>query len=184
MTRKVPAKHRAGETVAKSKKKPSSATSSKSSCKGTRDKYNSKCPSPSCKSESVSTASPKVLDWLRKHDPRGTKAYNRILGKNGGGGFIQGATTVITLKKGTKIVRYWGGDAPEVGGWWARRGAQNPIRDMALPPNNTALNKATGELKHDVEVLSGPGAPRCSNKPGGPKQYYLPYPAADHVKVV
>lgn len=183
MSPKPSAPARAGSAIGSSKKTKGSASSSKS-CKGARDRYSARCRRKNSKSESTKNASSSVLKWLKKNDGRGPAAYNRILGDDGGGGFLKGSTKVQTLKKGTKVFRYCGSKAAEMGGWWAPSPAGNPIRDLALPPGNAATNMVAGELKHDVQVLSGPGAPRCSNKPGGPSQFYVPYPPGDHISVL
>ena len=47
-----------------------------------------------------------------------------------------------------------------------------------------ASKMVKAQVKDDVNVLSGEGAPRCAGKPGGPKQYCLPYPAGNHVVAV
>lgn len=140
---------------------------------------NSTCPSVNHASEGMDTASPEVKDWM---DKKGVpdKYRDGTLGKDGGGGFLKGQTTTKVIPKGTKVFRTCGQTvikgavkgARADGGWWSLAEAADPVRDMALPPENPASNQVVGETTQDIEVLAGPGAPRCSNKPGGPEQIF------------
>jgi hypothetical protein len=137
------------------------------------DLFDSDCTSVNGKSESWDTASDEVKKWFT--DRKVPDQYrNSTLGKDGGGGFIQGSTKVTKIPKGTIVFRWYGGASVPLGAWWFRHPVQDPIRDAALPPHATAKHMLVCRTKEDLEVLSGPGAPRCSNKPGGPEQLCFP----------
>lgn len=148
---------------------------------GLPDEHDETCPSPTHASESVDTASDEVKDFLRRKVPE--PYWNRTLGADGGGGFLRGQAAITTLPKGTQLIRYWGGAAPQMGCWWSRFPALSPISELALPPGCPGSQQVIGTLKEDTEVIIGPGAPRCTNKPGGTEQIYIPYPAGNHVEV-
>lgn len=146
---------------------------------GRADKRSSKCKSVNSKSESTKTASPETKDWLNRNTP--PQFHNGTLGFKGGGGFLRGGSTTTWLQPGTTIVRYYGdivtksgairAGARLDGAWWSPAPLRDPIRGNALPPQNSARKMATAKVVKRTEVLTGPGAPRCSNKPGGPQQY-------------
>ena len=144
------------------------------------------CPTFNYRSESIKTARPEVIAWLERHmQPRfnedGLDRWSTNLGDHGGGGFLRGTTRVSTLPKGTLVYRYY---APTtgaqwtpyaLGGWWSPTPiAGDPRVESALPPENGAYKMCVGEIREDCEILVGLGAPRCSNKPGGPVQYLIP----------
>ena len=134
-------------------------------------------------SDGVGTATPEAKAWLSKNTPK--SYWDATLGKNGGGGFLAGQTVTKIIPKGTRVFRACGNvldaagnavaGARVDGAWWSPAASTDPIRDLALPSNNPATNVVEAELAHDVEVLAGPGAPRCSTKPGGPEQFCLPF---------
>jgi hypothetical protein len=153
--------------------------------KGLPDRTGTTCPATNHNSESTSTAKKSVNDHLARTDKRGPAAHNETLGATGGGGFSRGTTSVRNLKAGTMLVRYYGGGAKAMGSWWAYGAtAGDPRRDLALPRGNNASRMCKGRVKKDVKVLEGAGAPRCTNKPGGPTQVCFPYPAGDHIEIV
>jgi hypothetical protein len=151
---------------------------------GVPDEFNKYCPAPNHASESFDTARPPVQTWLRNNDKRGPDGWNDTLGQRNGGGFLRGTTRVSTIKKGERFWRAWGGAAGAVGMWCAREAVSNPIRKQALPEGSTAQSWALLEAKHDVAVLEGEGAPRCSNKPGGTTQICFPHPAPKHLRLI
>ncbi len=118
-----------------------------------------------------------VMAWLSEHAK--PEYYKGILGEDGGGGFVSGQVTTKVVKAGTVVYRYFGGDADPCGSWWSPYPLNNPVADNALPEGNTGQYMAVGVVQEDTEVLCGPGAPRCSNKPGGPPQYYFPFGSAE-----
>lgn len=151
---------------------------------GWDDELSDECPNPHHRSETLETASPEVLGWLQKYikDPDvrfragGEDGWKRTLGCDGGGGFLATTTRVILLTPPMKLYRYAGGAGTALGSWWfAEPLAGDPRSFGALPPGNTGETLVCGKLLHPVEALTGLGAPRCSNKPGGPVQYCLPW---------
>ena len=144
------------------------------------------CDAVNCRSESVATAKPEVIAWFDKHlkkreTAQGNDRWEQDLGHEGGGGFLRGTTRVATLPKGTTVYRYYG---PTQNASWVSRPlgrwcSPSPIEgdprvESALPPENGAYKMVRGEITKECDVLIGLGAPRCSNKPGGPVQYLLP----------
>jgi hypothetical protein len=152
---------------------------------GAPDTKSPECPSPNHQSQKLDTAPPEVKDWLNRNDKRGPAAHKGTLGEEGGGGFKEGTSRTRTIKKGTKVKRWGGGKATQNGGWWFEESTPvvDPISEGALPPGNDASEYYEGEVIEDVEVLEGEGAPRCSNKPGGPTQLCFPHPREKYIKV-
>ena len=151
-----------------------------------RDLKDNTCPRVNYLSESYATASQEVKDWL--DDPKnrvrpGISQRNAILGYKGGGGFLRHTTRVKTLKKGQTLWRAFGCLADEMGCWAGAKPVRNPIRSLALPEQNCATDWAKLKVKKDVDVLVGKGAPRCSNKPGGTEQIYVPYDPNDYLEL-
>ena len=147
---------------------------------GLPDELAESCPSVNWRSEDVSTASPEVHAWLQKNMStryRGTRdGWNYTLGSLDGGGFIAGTARVVILSKNTPLWRFYGGDAGPYGGWWSHEAYRGDPREFsALPPGCTGEHLVQGVAQENIEVLEGLGAPRCTNKPGGPAQLYLPY---------
>ena len=141
------------------------------------------CPSPSWRSESVSTASPEVLAWFKKYDLNGNDPkvdrWNTTLGASGGGGFLRGSTHVVTLPAGQCLYRSFDElekGAPARGGWWFKKPLRGDPRVFAaLPDYCPGTFMARCRVDAPIEALEGLGAPRCSNKPGGPIQHCLPF---------
>ncbi len=153
--------------------------------RGLPDRTGPTCTAPNCRSESAATAPQSVRDHLARTDPRGQPHWNNTLGSGMGGGFLRGTSRVTTLRRGTMLVRYYGGGAGRMGGWWAYAPtAGDPRRDLALPQDSSASRMCKGRIKKDCKALKGKGAPRCTNKPGGPDQVCLPYPPGDYIEVV
>jgi hypothetical protein len=137
------------------------------------------CPAPNWRSESAETASPEVRDWLQQNlgprfDAKGRDQWNSTLGAEGGGGFVKGSTRVITLRKGQPLYRSFStaGRVSPDGGWWFLDLYDGDPRAVgALPQGSSAEKLVCAEVvTDDATVLYGLGAPRCSNKPGGPPQ--------------
>ncbi|MBI2901640.1 MAG: DUF4150 domain-containing protein [Planctomycetes bacterium] len=142
----------------------------------TKNEFGDDCQGENGKSESYDTASDDVKKHCRDTDKRGPSAWDGKLGKNGGGGFVEGSAKVEVIPKGTIVYRWFGGASSPMGGWWFKHPIQDPIRDAALPEGTTADHMVPAELKQDMEAVTGPGAPRCTNKPGGPSQICFPRP--------
>jgi hypothetical protein len=139
-----------------------------------QDEFTAECPDPSFRSESMETAGAEVLQWLKSHDrPSG---WRETLGADGGGGFLATTTRVTTIRAGTILYRYSGGEARDIGVWWFESPFVGDARSFgALPKENFGNILVQGKVKTDVESLCGLGAPRCSNKPGGPLQFRIPW---------
>lgn len=131
------------------------------------------CPSPNHRSESTTTCSPAVNQWfVNKQVP--VPRRDESLGIDGGGGFLRSKTTVKRLPAGTLLYRYVDSATWPWGGWWFLKPLSgNPCAEAALPETSAASVMVQARLKKDIEVLYGPGAPRCSNKPGGPEQVLI-----------
>jgi hypothetical protein len=138
--------------------------------KGLPDDLSETCPSPNWRSESESTAVPEVRAWLDRKKVTGARR-ERTLGRDGGGGFVATTTQVRWLDPGTTLYRYVNSAHEPWGGWWFLQPMQgDPRVYAALPPDSSAQEMVVAVTKDRLDVLYGPGAPRCSNKPGGPDQ--------------
>lgn len=143
---------------------------------------NESCPENNWRSESHLTAKPEVVAWLKNIEGK-LEAFEQdeVLGREGGGGFLSTTTRISRLSKGTLIYRYYdtSGNASNSGGWWSTDLVMgDPRQTLALPPakdgwSNSAKDLARARIAFDVPALTGLGAPRCSNKPGGPQQWYI-----------
>lgn len=142
------------------------------------------CPADNWRSESHKTAKPEVIRWLQDPAKEGktlAEKQDKILGSEGGGGFLVSTTRVSRLKKGDTIFRYYDppGKCGNTGGWWATNlVVGDPRQTLALPPaepnySNSAGSLARAQIGFDITALTGVGAPRCSNKPGGPQQWFI-----------
>ncbi len=140
------------------------------------------CPAHNWRSESHLTAKPEVVRWLKTVDAKlSEEEKNDVLGYKSGGGFLVKTTRISCLNKGTLIYRYYDaqGKASNAGGWWTTDLViGDPRQTLALPPaqsgwSNSARTLARAQIAFDIPVLTGLGAPRCSNKPGGPQQWYI-----------
>jgi hypothetical protein len=131
------------------------------------------CPSDNHRSESTATCQPAVNEWFKtKQVP--IERQNTTLGSDGGGGFERHKTTVKFLPAGTPLYRYVDSATWPWGGWWFLQPLDgNPCVLAALPADSAATVMVKAKLKKGVHVLYGPGAPRCSNKPGGPEQVLM-----------
>lgn len=131
------------------------------------------CPSPNHRSESTATCSPEVNQWfVKKQVP--VPRRDESLGIDGGGGFLRSKTTVKHLSAGTLLYRYVDSATWPWGGWWFLKPLSgNPCVEAALPETSAASVMVQARLKTSIDVLYGPGAPRCSNKPGGPEQVLI-----------
>lgn len=131
------------------------------------------CPAKNHRSESTTTCSPAVNQWFVDKQvamPR----RDESLGIIEGGGFVRFKTTVKHLPAGTPLYRYVDSATWPWGGWWFLEPLNgNPCVLAALPENSAASVMVQAHLKKDLDVLYGPGAPRCSNKPGGPEQVLI-----------
>lgn len=125
-------------------------------------------------SESMATVAPDVRAWVIDHIP--AQYRDATLGQDGGGGFVTGSTRLIRLPKGLRLVRAYGKQANPLGCWWSLYPyAGDPRVSAALPESNSAEANAVGVIREDTTGLIGIGAPRCSNKPGGPPQIWVPF---------
>lgn len=139
---------------------------------------NPTCPNPYHRSETLESTSPEVRDWLDTNETRGEVPQRKLLGgfAGAGGGFLEGTTEVVTVPAGTTLWRYV--DEPEKpwGGWWFFHAYEGDPRVFAaLPPLSSGNVLVQGKTKVAFQALCGPGAPRCTNKPGGPPQLCIPY---------
>jgi hypothetical protein len=135
-----------------------------------------RCPSSNFRSESTATARPNVNEWL---DQQGVAQGRRdgILGYDDGGGFLCEQTRTGVLKKGSVIWRYVDEGGNPVGAWWFEHPLEGDPRVFAaLPPGSKGTFLVKGKAKENIPILYGPGAPRCSNKPGGPVQIFMAAP--------
>jgi hypothetical protein len=140
------------------------------------------CPAYNWRSESHKTAKSEVVEWLRKHDGKTIPdEQDDVLGYRGGGGFLLQTTRISRLNQGTIIYRYYDaqGKTSNAGGWWTTDLVTgDPRQTLALPPaadgwSNSARSLARARIAFGITALTGVGAPRCSNKPGGPQQWYI-----------
>jgi hypothetical protein len=143
------------------------------------------------RSESAETAAPEVRTWFaaagitKQTDSREDKTVkiDKWLGRDGGGGFMAGTTRVAELPPGTVLWRYFGSSRGGPGGeWWFPAPMEGDPRVFAALPEASAadrLVRATVVGPKPLTILIGMGAPRCSDKPGGPVQYMLPKAPVD-----
>jgi hypothetical protein len=112
-------------------------------------------------------------------------------GGGGGGGAADGGKTladvdknvldafgsdakVTELPEDTKAFRYSGGDSKPSGRWFTPNPTENPARDLALPPWNTAEKMDEVTLPKGTWVVEGTVAPQPQwGQPGGGYQYYV-----------
>jgi len=162
------------------------------------NKVDDTCPSHNCRSESAKTVKESGNEDAIKDFFGGEAGYkahgNETLGCEGGGGLLASTTRVVELPEPDTLWRYCGGDGKEGGSWWTVAPLEgDPRVECALPPKdpNNPLSKGStgGELvacridkNKPIKVLMGIGAPRCSNKPGGPVQICLSYRAVGDPK--
>jgi hypothetical protein len=145
--------------------------------KGLKDTTSDECPSDNYRSESVDTVSPTVRKWFGGDDNL-AKYGDGILGFEEGGGFLRSTTHVIRLPEGSVFWRYCA-KGTEKGCWVFFFPLDGDPRVFAALPETspgTDLVECTflkGTTPEDRDVLVGLGAPRCSNKPGGPIQICL-----------
>ncbi len=141
------------------------------------------CPAMNYRSESVETAHPEVITWLKKHIPDpsirrmnvGEDEWGKTLGYEGDGGFLATTTRVKKLPEKTILYRY-ASEKGRNGCWWFPQPMSGDPRVFgALPDNSPAPLLFVVITTKEIEILTGLGAPRCSNKPGGPIQYCLSY---------
>jgi hypothetical protein len=141
------------------------------------------CPATNWRSEAISTISEEVWGWFERNDNRLPERWDESLGQNGGGGFLAGTTTVVQLKKGMVFYRFHGTSIVKTGtvtirpegAWWsADLHAGDPRAWCALPDCSSAEFLVKCQTTVDFEALYGMGAPRCTNKPGGPPQFLFP----------
>lgn len=132
------------------------------------------CTAPNTFSESMETAVPEVRAWMIENVPETYR--DQTLGRVGGGGFLTGTARLIELPKGLRMVRAYGNKSGALGCWWSLYPyAGDPRVTAALPQANSAEANAVGVVRRDTTGLIGIGAPRCSNKPGGPPQIWVPF---------
>jgi len=142
---------------------------------------NPTCPNAYHRSETLASASPEVRTWLDTFETRENgKFQSWLLGGDpaGGGGFLKSTTEVISVPAGITLWRYI--DDPEMpwGSWWFFHPYEGDPRVFgALPEKSSGNVLVQGKTKEEFKALCGPGAPRCTNKPGGPPQLCIPYTA-------
>jgi hypothetical protein len=141
--------------------------------KGWKDVLDDKCPSANYRSESMESASEDVKEWLSLEENCKEKYRKSTLGIKKGGGFLKGSTRVVTISKGTLLYRYCT-VGYEKGSWQLILPLEgDPRAFAALPEDSPATYVVVSEAPENTEALIGIGAPRCSNKPGGPIQICL-----------
>jgi len=132
------------------------------------------CPKPNFRSERVVTLEPEAREWVKDHIKR--LYWESTIGEVGGGGFLVTTTRVTQLKAGQILYRYFGGTAGPLSTWWFLEPLEGDPRVFAaLPENCTADCLVRARVRQNITALTGIGAPRCSNKPGGPVQYYVEF---------
>ncbi len=137
---------------------------------GVADVCSDTCPSNNWRSESTTSCKPEVHQWFKDKGVNASRQEG-TLGREGGGGFVATTTVVRRLPAGTHLYRYVNTTTKPYGGWWFLDPLEGDPRVFAaLPPDSTAQYQVQAILRRDVDALYGPGAPRCSNKPGGPDQ--------------
>lgn len=144
-----------------------------------RNTFDDTCPTHNCRSESVESADLECSECFADQQNY-EKWGNQVLGNEGGGGFLTSTTRVVEIPLPDRLWRYCGGDGLETGGWWSLTPLEgDPRVENALfpvDPKNPSSLGGTGEklvackITKKTKVLMGIGAPRCSNKPGGPLQ--------------
>ena len=167
---------------------PAAAVPPASDGKSLENKVSESCPSHNHRSESHLTADPAVMEWLRrKAKILMPEKQDMTLGAGSGGGFLVSTTRVSELTAGTPLFRYYdaAGNADNYGGWWTTQLVDgDPRQTLALPPSeptwsNSAKSLCHAQLGEGITALTGLGAPRCSNKPGGPQQWYISWQDRD-----
>lgn len=145
---------------------------------GLSNERSPECPSSSFRSERIATAHPSVLKWFKDTETP-QKFWSEILGEKGGGGFLVTTTRVVPMEEGTPLFRYFGGTSNALSTWWFTGPFEGDPRVFAaLPPDSSADQLVKARVKKKIDVLAGIGAPRCSNKPGGPVQYFVQFQPA------
>jgi hypothetical protein len=142
------------------------------------------CPSDNCRSESLDTADDDVKKWFGDEAAQNMWGDQK-LGKKGGGGFLASTTRVVEIPEPKKLWRYCGGDSEPTGGWWSLTPLEGDPRvenalfpvdaSQGMPKGGTGEKLVECTVDKPMKVLMGVGAPRCSNKPGGPIQVCMPY---------
>ena len=139
-----------------------------------RDETSEKCPSDNHRSESIDTATDEVRAWFGS-EKNLLEHGDKTLGRQGGGGFLAGTTRVVELQPGTILNRYCIPKGAK-GSWQLLKALEgDPRAFAALPADSPGTNMVKCRINKPVHALIGLGAPRCSNKPGGPIQICLPY---------
>ncbi len=153
--------------------------------------FSDTCPAMNYRSESVKTAHPDVITWLGKNINKayrwkkpGKDAWEGTLGHEGGGGFLAGTTRVVKIPAGTPLFRYATINGHKGGWWFPQPMAGDPRVFAALPDDSPAPYLFSAVTTKEIEILTGLGAPRCSNKPGGPIQYYVAYSDQMHIDML
>ena len=92
-------------------------------------------------------------------------------------GEIRGAfksdAKVTVLEKDTIVYRYHGGNAMKEGHWYTTSKTSSPVRDLALPSENTCEFVDEFIIKKGTKLLEGTVAPNFG-QPGGAHQFYVP----------
>ena len=83
---------------------------------------------------------------------------------------------VTVLEEDTIVYRYYGGTSASLSYWFTPKLLSDPIRELALPPTNTALSVMQYLIPKGTIILGGRVAP-LFDQPGGGYQYYLPDPS-------
>jgi len=82
---------------------------------------------------------------------------------------------VTTLTEDTIVYRYYGGISAASSFWYTPNQTSNPIKDLALPPGNTAQFVDTTIIPKGTTLLEGTVAPNFGQTDnGGGYQYYVP----------
>ena len=82
---------------------------------------------------------------------------------------FKGNPKLKNISSGTKVNRYWGGKAHEIGRWVSPKTYSNPINSLALNPvwGNTASNVSTLVFNQNATVLVGKVAAQGALSGGG-----------------
>lgn len=82
---------------------------------------------------------------------------------------FKGNPKLKNVSSGTKVYRYWGGKAKEIGRWVTPNTYSDPIKSLALNPawGNTASNVSTLVFNQNATVLVGKVAAQGALSGGG-----------------
>lgn len=99
--------------------------------------------------------------------------------------FLNGQVNVVELEEDLPVVRYYGGQAAQVGRYWTTQlfdSAVSATEELALNPSfgNTADRVVTGVIPKGTQILTGYAAAQ-GGLPGGGVQVFLENPGVVRV---